>query len=469
MDIFSPLANKAVELVHCELSSPLLTSARSGYDGEAGENKLAVLRDARKYMTKLHIYESVFNPTLTGELEVQDDMNLSSIVPLIGLETLRVKFKIYNPQTKQYRTYPDGGGTLPFAVYNQTARVPSSQAAETYRLGLTSRELISSAEKRFSRAFTNQRVEEVINTILTEYIRTPKRKELTALAPDGARYFELTSNPFNFIAPYISPLGAIKLATLQAYATGQRSNYFFYETLDGFYFRSLQQMIQLGKQQWTKNPVSVRRRMSGTSQTKQSFNELAAEQIDIVTNFDFLYAVSQGYFASATIGVDVLSGQYRVTPTSIADADYTSRQRLNANPLYPSGLAKTANPSAKVFLMPTTSISAANTALRNRDSSISDNFLEQTLARRSRELIELQTVTIRVKLAGAPNINVGTVIYIEIPETLKNGVGGTQLPSFKDLRSGLYLILAVKHTIINNGGGSYAYETTFEACSDSIG
>lgn len=463
MDTLSPFAIKDVEVLSCDLGSPTLKNPeRRGLTPQHA----AVLRDARAYMNTLSIYESVFNPTLTGELRVQDDMNLSSLVPLIGLETLTLKFRIFNPRTEKYRYYPyNESDSLIFAIYNQTERIPQSQSTETYRLGLTSRELILSSEKKFSRTFTNKRVEDVISDVLTQYVGTDKPFG-SATSPDGQPYFETTTTPFSFVAPYISPLGAIKLATLQASASGNRANYFFYETLDGFYFRSLQQMIEVGRKRWQQNPIYIRRQMSGSASTRPDDRFLSAEQIDIVNNFDYLYAVSQGYFASSTIGVDVLSGKYRVTASSVSDPDFQSRQRLNrAESIYPSQLARVANPTSRMFVIPTTSISAKNTAIApiNRPP---DNFLEQTLSRRNRELIELQTFTVRVKLAGAPNINIGSVVYIEIPNVWNNGGG---VKTNKDLRSGLYLILAVKHTLINKSGGAYQYETTFEACSDSFG
>lgn len=467
----SPFALKDVELLECDLKTPTLgdLTARNITAKQA-----AVFRDARNYMTSLNIYESVFNPTLTGELRVQDDMNLSSVVPLMGIENLSVKFRVFNPRTGTYRYYPYQAATstsavLNFAVYNQTERIPQSQGSETYRLGLASPELLKSSEKRFSRVFKNLRVEQVINTVLSEYIGTTKPYG-TTIAPDGRPYFEPTfsadAKPFGFVAPYITPLNAIKLATLQAYTPDNRANFFFYETLDGFYFRSLQEMVKQGRKKWNENPVYVRRQAGGLAPTRAGDRYIAAEQIDIVNNFDFLYGLSEGYFSSATIGVDVLAGQYRVTTTSVNDNLFKSRERLNARPLYPPEFATVAHPTARVFVVPTTSISAGNdTSPFPREYRPAENFIEQTLAVRNRELLELQMFTVRVKVAGAPNLNVGSVVHIEIPNVLNND---TTTGGFADLRSGLYIILAVKHTIINMGNDAYQYETTFEACSDSI-
>lgn len=467
----SPYALKDVELLQCTLNTPTLNNLTGR---NITESQAATFRDARSYMTSLNIYESVFSPTLTGDLRVQDDMNLSSVVPLMGLERLLVKFRIFNPRTGKYRYYPhqaevNNTTVLNFAVYNQTERVPQTQGTETYRLGLASPELLTSSEKRFSRVFKNLRVEQVIETLLSDYVGTTKPHGAT-IAPDGRPYFEPTfsadAKPFGFLAPYITPLNAIKMATLQAYTPDNRANFFFYETLDGFYFRSLQEMVKQGRKKWEENPIYIRRQFAGLAENRATDRFINAEQIDIVNNFDFLYGLSQGYFASATIGVDVLAGQYRVTTTSVNDNLFKSRERLNAQPLYPSEFASLAHPTARIFVVPTTSISASNdTSPFPREHRPAENFIEQTLAVRNRELLELQMFTVRIKVAGAPNLNVGSVVHIEIPNVLNNN---TTTGGFTDLRSGLYIILAVKHTIINIGNGGYQYETTFEACSDSI-
>lgn len=481
----SPSAIKNIEILECDLHSPAIParSTAQGPPRRFSDDQFDVIRDATNYMKSLTIYESMFNPTLTGEMRVQDDINLSSILPLVGLENLSLRFRIFvdattrpnGTTTNNWRYYPHGANDtsdsrkLLFAIYNQTERVPQTQATETYRLGLASPELMSSTEKRFSFAFKNLRVEQVLSRIMRDYLNTRKNYG-TATAPDGQPYFEQTASlqtaPFQFVAPYISPLGAIKLATLLAYvpdSISPKANFFFYETLDGFYFRSLQQIIQKGKERYNANPVRIVRKMGGVSATRGNGNVINAEQIDIVSNFDYLYALSQGYFASTTIGVDVLSGEYRTKTSKFSDAGFTARTRLNTNRLYPSRLEEVSNPTARVFLVPTTSISATNPLIGSNNRP-PENFLEQTLALRNRELLELQMFTIRVKVAGAPNINVGSVVYIEIPQVLNNDTvsGGLQ-----DFRSGRYLIVAVKHTLINKGGGSFHYETVFEACSDS--
>jgi len=448
----STLAKKNVDFVECDLYSPLYKHRPTA---DLTSQEQSVLRDVRQLTRRLVITESLLSPTLTGKLQLRDDVGLSTITPLIGLEKLFVKFRIYSPLTNTWRTYGIDS-PLSFTAYNQRERNIDSPASETYAIGLASSELLSSTEQKISRSFSGKRVEEVVSTILDVNIVTAKSK-----------FFEQTTGadrPFQFITPYISPLEAIRLACLQAQTSDNRTNFFFYETLDGFYFKSLQTLISEGKTKWRQNPIYVRRQTGGLSPNRDTQNLVTAEYINLITGYDLLYALHNGYFSSTTIGIDVLSGKYRLTPSSISDSQFKQRTRLNSIPLYDPVYGQISNPSTRMFVVPTTSISAANQELRQKDASISENFLEQTLATRVRELIELQMVTVRVKVAGAPNINVGTVVHIEFPLHINNQ---SHVGPANDMRSGLFLIVSVQHTLINRGN-TFEYETIFEACSDSI-
>lgn len=457
----SPLAKKSVEILECDLYSPFLK--RPGLSAE----QTRLMRNVGRLMTNLTIYENLFTPTLTAQMTLRDDVNLSTLFPLVGVETLSLKFRVYSPLTNQWRVYGERSPLL-LQVFNQTNRSPQTISSELFTLGLTSPEFIASIEKRLSRAFTNKPVEMIVEEVLRDYLATRKQYGTTTLAPDGSPFFEQTvssaTKPFKLVVPYMNPLDVIKLACLQAQTTEGRSNFLFYETLDGFYFRSLLQILAKGKAKWASNPVYVRRLVGGLSVVRDDERVISAEQIEMVSSFDTMFGLSQGYFSSTTIGVDVLAGQYRITPSSIADPTFQNKLRLNNRPLYAPNFAAATNPTARMFLMPTTSISAANRTLRAKDPSIVDNFLEQTISAKNRELLELQLSTVRVKVAGAPNINVGTVVYIDVPFQLNNSAHGTQQ---RDLRSGLYLIVAVKHMLINRGS-TFEYETVFEACSDSV-
>lgn len=462
----TPFTKKHVDIITCKMFSPLTSS-----DATVERQRKNVLSEILPITSRIVIYENLMSPTLSGEIFLDDSVNYSSVFPLIGVEAFQLAFKISTPDAAGVRTY-GVSSPLIFHVYNQTNRNPFRMGLEKSQLGMVSGEAIDSLNVRASKVYKDLPVHTVVEKIVEEFIKTEKNYGQKISPSDNAPYFETTTTdqtkPYRLVLPYISPLQAIKLACLQAQTTDNTTNFFFYETLDGFYFRSLRQLIEKGKQRWRANPVYVRRVLAGISNTKDTENYISAEEIQVISNYDYLYALTNGYFASTTIGVDVLSGAYRLTPSSIYDEPFKSRIRLNNTPLYWNELGKNSNPSSRLYVVPTTAISAADSKIRSKDPSVTTNFFEQTLATRNRELTELQMITVRVKCAGGPDIRVGNVVHIDIPSPLNSKISDSAPTFYKeDLRTGLYLITAVKHELINNGK-SFIYETTFEASSDSV-
>ena len=322
----SPLASRYVDVQECRLLSPVLARPTNGLTN----HQKFIMENIGQVTTSISVYESLFSPTLSGTLRVADDANLSTLFPFLGLESLLLRFRIFSPDTMTWRYY-GSGSPVELRVYSQSKRTPVRMSLETYELNMASPELISLTEKQISKAFVDKTVEQVVSSVMQEYVSTNK-KYGTDIAPDGLPYFEPTtgsSRPFRFVVPYLTPYDAIRLACIQAATEDDRSNFFFFETLDGFYFRSLQQLIRQGKERWQRNPIYIRRQFGGTSPTRDSARYLSASEMELVQSFDMLYAVSQGYFASTTVGVDVLSGKYRTTMTSVGDRDFRNRQRLN--------------------------------------------------------------------------------------------------------------------------------------------
>lgn len=441
------LSTKHVNITQCALFSPLLQNRPEVQKG---------LSDITPVVTRIVIYENMFSPVLTGELHLQDDTSLSSIVPLLGIEKLFLKFDVTDPVTGKVFYYGNSS-PVTFSIHSEEERTPRNQGTETYKLGLISPELLTSTDKRISRAYHDVHVDDIVTDIMEspQFVNTAK-KFVTK---------ERTKTPVNLVIPYLTALDTIKLLTLQGQSSGSETNYVFFESLNGFHFASLQKIIADGQ---TGVIPKITRTLAGTTGTRQSLTALLADDIEIVTGFDFLYLLSQGYFSSVTYGLDILSGKYRRTVGSNDDPSFVNRMLVNgkgATPIYPASLGKIGNPSSKIFLVPTTAISAANTTMTALDSSIKDNQIEATLDGRNRELLALQTRCVRLTVAGAPNLHAGSLIDIDVPMPIHNN---KLIRNSTDIASGRYLIVAAKHSLVNNGQGVFLYETSIEACSDSF-
>lgn len=456
----NPAADKTVALNQLQLVSPYYVNPKN-----AQEKKVkAILDDVRSYVNRIDIFEDMFKPALTGQVYFRDPQSLTNLTVMRGLDRLRLLFSIPDRETGNVREFGqiDSQGRISpfmFAIYNQSNRSPVNKANEEYVLGICSAELVNSTSRKISRAY-HDKPENIIRDIVQQPYGLSSQKVFIDL--------ETTKSKINVVVPYLRPLEVIQMLTMQGQSERDRSNYLFFETLEGYHYTSFQSLLERALTDTEIPTLYID--LAGQRDTGNTKTRIKAEQLQVISGFDILYAISRGYFSSVTIAPDVLSGVCGVDVSSTAPGvneqnAYSERQKLNEIDFYPSQLGLNMPATSRMFVVPTTSFSAANTALTALDPTITDNHIAQTLNGRNRELLGLQLRCVRGKVAGAPELHAGKVINIEFPTTLNNQNYGTP---YKDVASGRYIIVNAQHSIVADGRGGYFYETTFEAVTDSL-
>lgn len=446
----SPLADKNVNIDRLQLIRLGLQNISRNYS-----RTKEILDNFQNYTDSIEIFEDLFSPGLTGHIYVRDPNAISNAALLLGLEAVVLEFSTLDRQTGELRKF----GPLTLQVYNQSRRSPINQGTEKFTLGICSPEIYNSTIRRFSKKyydFAHKIVEDIVSSPYG--LATPKK-----FVPGG---LEQTKSKMHFTVPYMRPLDALRLLTLHGISATGESNYVFFETLEGYHFSSMQTLIKNAN----RNVIPTiymdlaGRRIDGNTKTR-----IKAEKLELVSGFDMLYATNQGYFRSATIAPDILSGVCGIEMSGIGmNGAYDRRYRVNENgiDIYPKQLGVGMPPTPRIFVVPTTAFSAANTSLTKQDPSIYDNFLAQTIDGRMRELVGLQSRCIRGVVAGAPELHAGSLIDIEFPTPSNNNQPGAPR---RDSASGRYLITNARHIIRSMPGGrGFFYETVFEAVTDSF-
>ena len=452
------MSDKVVSLERVQFLSSLnnLLFPKSPIDKEVKQ----VLDDLSSYIDRIDIFEDMFKAGLTGQVHLRDTQSLTNLAFMRGLDQLWLRFSVKDKQnlTGKPRNYAPGG----FTVYNQTLRSPVNQGTEIYTLGICSPEIINSVSRKISRSYFDK-PENIIKEIVESGYGLNSKK--------GFVECEETTSKVRLVVPYMRPLEVINLLTLQGQTATNQTNYMFFETLEGYHFTSFRRLLELAVQN-PKYIPTIHMGLAGHHIEGNSTTRIKAEKLQVISGFDMLYATSHGYFSSVTIAPDVLSGQCEVEISSIAQTgstvEYADRQKLNNADFYPQEFGLNMPPSARIFLVPTTHLSANNPAVTSldKDAKFRNNFIAQTLDARSRELVGLQMRCIRGVVAGAPELHAGSVINVEFPTTLNNKNMAVQ---YNDIASGRYIITNAKHTIVPDGKGQACfYETTFEAVTDSI-
>ena len=417
----------------------------------------SILDNLTSYVDRIDIFEDMFKPGLTGHIRLRDTQSLSNLAFMRGLDVLVLKFSVGDKKTGKARSF----GPIGFSVYNQSNRSPANQATETYTLGICSSEMINSVSRKISRSYWDKPENIIKEIVESEYGLNSKK---------GFVERETTTSKVRLVVPYMRPLDVIRLLTLQGQTATNETNYMFFETLKGYHYTSFRRLLELAMENPDIPTLYVG--LAGQSMEGNTKTRIKAERLEVVSGFDILYAISHGYFSSVTIAPDVLSGQCGIEMSSTAQTgstvEYANRQKLNDMDFYPAELGLGTPASSRIFLVPTTHISAANPLVTDKDpdAKYRNNFIAQTLDGRNRELLGLQMRTIRGVVAGAPELHAGSIINVDFPTTLNNKNLGKP---HKDIASGRYIIINAKHSIVPDGRGqSFFYETAFEAVTDSI-
>lgn len=424
------------------------------------ETSQIILGDLRPYLNSIEIYEDMFSPGLTGQIHFRDTQSLTNIAKFLGLDFLSLKFSNEDRTAGNRRLF----GPHLFSTYNQTNRSPVGKGSEEFTLGLCSPEIVTSSLRKFSKSYrkknnnTKWKISDIVRDIVEKPYGLNSRKSFVT--------FEETPGDIEIVVPYLRPMEILQLLTLQGQAgTGDKnnskSNYMFFETLEGYHFTSFQNLITKAAEDPKIPTIKMDLAGSGSSNSQ---TQIKAQQLQVISGFDLLYAIARGYFASATIAPDVLAGQCGVEISGVGfDTNYDRRIKLNQNGknFYPGTFGKSIPVTSRMFLVPTTAYSAQY--LKSQDPSINDNFIAQTIDDRNRELLGLQMRAIRGVVSGAPELHAGKIINVEFPNIRQNKASSTEL----DFASGRYIIINAKHTISASSNKDFLYETTFEAVTDS--
>jgi flagellar hook protein FlgE len=195
-------------------------------------------------------YEDIFSPTITAKIKVLNSNNsitpegapenekqsIYNGLPLRGGERLLMKISgnsPTNPGLDFSRKSSD------YFYVSSITDIIAQPETESFTLHLISREAITNETSRVSKKFpTSTTIDSSIRTILTEYLKTDKIGTI-----------DKTSNSYGFIGNLRKPFTVLVWLSSKAVPgeSGGQAGFFFYQTQDGFQFRSIDSLINQEK------------------------------------------------------------------------------------------------------------------------------------------------------------------------------------------------------------------------------
>lgn len=358
-------------------------------------------------VVELSIYENMFVNSITAKLVVVDSVGLIGNLPITGFES--VTFTLNNPNTQSK--------TLDFFLYKVEPRISINAHSNGYVLNLISYEAILDQTTSFSSSFSGK-ISNIVKTVFKRFF--------------GGRNKTIeiheTDNSTKAICPFWTPFQFINwLANRSFPIQGRAPTYFFFETLSGFYFKSLDVMFR-------STPfVEYVFRPKNIPFVENAMYEKMVTIVDfkVLESATSLELISNGAFGSQLYLKDINENSFTKKQYRYSDSSFP---RLNENPIKPSIDAFGSNLES-----PNNTKVIGTCGQPFGDTSDINNFDRWVLERKA--VIELlNSKRIEIYVHGHLSAEVGRTVELLIPN------GEKTLDKFA---SGKYLVVGVNHTISN--------------------
>ena len=416
--------------------------------------------DITDNVISIDVFESIKNSTLTGTITFGDVNSIVERLPVIGKEF--VEFKLRTPV--QYNG--EYGGEInavkhKFFVYKISVLEQTTPRNQLVQLAFTSVELLKNNRIRVSQAFDGS-YDKAVQQIF---------KSDNLLNSTKPLFLERTRLSQKVVVPNLRPIDAINMFAGRALSTMSNSaSFHFFETTQGFHFRSFDSMFRDLKTGFGPSHVMFNY-MLETSKTpnpaptqSDAFNALQrvydhkfenmqdtirdsrtgmmASKLITYNAYDKTFATKEfnyakDYHTLPHLETD-LGGEfpavYSIIPETPADFTEEKTNKEGRNNIY------TDYTDGKTML-------ASSTSNIHNTNSESGYHAENTIQFRKHSLEILDKIKLTMTVPGNTHINAGQVVYVTVPSYALEVYEKSDLKQYNRFLTGRYLITDLRHNI----------------------
>ena len=456
-------APRQVKLRRCSIWSPTLHLR--GIDGPAQERLEASGQDISASVVSMDIYESIFQNTLSGTVRLRETDGYPEYFPLVGTEYLIVEFvidylgdeRIFN---KVFRVRKVGDQSFP------------KNEERIYSLELVSPEFVTSVSSRMTKRYT-ETCAAAVDTIMRDWLHIDATRIKTV---------ENTSGTIDVLIPNYTPLQAINYFTALALTeeAPYASNFLFYETLEGFYFRSIRGILQQHPANQTPPAEAATFQVNAHKLTAapamdeaQAFSSII--RLNQKQTFDVMSDITTGVLRSRMLHLDFFARKFTESDSRYTDTFKTYKDdHLAEYPLYPDNFDQGVNRNTKLFTVLSDTSSTESAYRKQNEGIVPPSRKHESVVLRNRQLREIQHLRTTLEVPGQPNLRAGTVIILNYPstrliagESANLSAAAHQNPT--PFHSGRHLVTSVRHNLVQISTGVMEYRMHIEATRDSLG
>ena len=309
--------------------------------------------DLRLGVVKFNYYEDLFSPCITAQLLIVSATGVQKIpeegvsggeqtietvyngLPIRGGERIKINIKPNSASNVALKF--DTPETYLYVA--NVSRQYADGAKEIITLDLVSREAITNETSRVVSKYAKE-------SRISEHVKSIIDNNLASTIEDDN--IDQTSNKYGFIGNLKKPFHVLVWLASKSLPDVKDSlpGYFFFQTKDGFKFKSIDKLIQDGKKiarnEKTRNYNEVRYKPSSKLSSVADFSVL---QYNIIQNNDLLQKLNLGQYRSHIMQFDPLLGTFTTEEQGkFSLSDYTDDAvSLGGSPEIPKLLSNVEN------------------------------------------------------------------------------------------------------------------------------
>lgn len=400
--------------------------------------------DIKQLVKEISIYESVISASLYCQFVVNDiGENLISSLPLMGQE--RINLQISSAKIDY---------DLNFYIYKIDGRV-MQEKNQAYVVHCVSYEALLNESTRVCERVDGKKADEFIKDKFTKVDKNNNKFTNKKFESDVTLY------PFNMYVPNWRLFDTAIWMARRSVSNGYKDSigYMFYETLDGFKFKSLD--VLFNQTPYPNANTKYTFAQANTDAKRTESNNYRIMNYSSPKAFDMFEDLRNGAFSHNSIYVDIINGTYRVFQTTADDYWDKMKHLDNLKPYRNSGPLKPLDFPSRLIYRPTTITTfnwkEVSTEEKDNIDDVNKNF-EKSIYR----YYFLEYNKLEIAVPGDLKIRAGSVIQISIPSPKRSSDGKV----IEDKRiSGKYLVHSLKHVILNRT----ELRTTITLTRDSFG
>lgn len=417
--------------------------------------------DITQLVSKFDYFENIHYPTTSARLLLVDSTeNLIASLPIQGFEKVEVTLEGYNNKIYEYS----------FRVYKVDNRFGADRF-QTYSLGLISTEALLNEGIRVAKTLRGK-PDEIVKEILESYLKT--EKEITVdksvynivFQPGKKTPFSIINSIKTKAVPEGTSVkskgksstqksgsgggGASDIAATDKsdyLSAGGTAGYFFYENIDGYFFKSLDSLCssdKFGGKKPVATYVQENKDVGGAPDRK-------ILDIDFNNEIDVMGKLRMGAFSSLICFYNYSTGAYEEYVYSLAD-EYENLGHMGSQKGLPYGqkeLSKYPTRIMSVMLDHETWFDGEETASpeerdgANGKTSGFPDFQKYYISQSISRYNSLENQKVNLTVTGNPELKIGDKIEILIPNQIPTNNRAQNL--YDDEHSGTYLISEVNH------------------------